>query len=46
MKRNNKLLPMSNEIQLLIGVPGSGKSTYSNELLRRDKSYIKVLKKF
>lgn len=33
---------MSNEIQILIGVPGSGKSTYANNLIKSDPSYVKL----
>jgi predicted kinase len=33
---------MQNEIQILVGVPGSGKSTYANKLVQSDPKYIKI----
>lgn len=33
---------MQNELQILIGVPGSGKSTYAAQLVKSDKSYVKL----
>ena len=40
--KQNKVVPFNNEILVLVGVPGSGKSTYANALVKKHENYIKI----
>lgn len=40
--KKKELIPFQNEIILLIGVPGSGKSTYANNFIKGNPGYVKL----
>lgn len=41
-KSKKSIVPHSNELLVLVGVPGSGKSTFANQLVKSNDSYVKI----